>query len=81
MACGTPVVTSNVSCLPEIAGGAALLVNPESVEELAAAMRRLHTDPALRATLREKGLARAAMFTWDRAAEQYSGIYRRASAL
>jgi glycosyltransferase involved in cell wall biosynthesis len=81
MACGTPVVTSNVSCLPEIAGNAALLVNPESVEEIAAAMLRLHLDPALRATLRAKGLARAAMFTWQRAAEQMVEVYRRASAL
>ena len=81
MACGTPVVTSNVSCLPEIAGDAALLVDPQKVEEIAAAMRRLHADAALRRTLREKGLARAALFTWQRAAEQMVEVYRRASAL
>ena len=80
MACGTPVVTSNVSCLPEVAGDGALLVNPNSVEEIADAMRRLHTDPALRATVREKGLARASAFTWDRTATKYLEVYRRASA-
>ena len=75
MACGTPVVTSNLSSLPEVAGDAALLVNPLDVDDLTAALQRLISDEALRATLRERGLARAATFTWERAARQLLGIY------
>jgi glycosyltransferase involved in cell wall biosynthesis len=65
MACGTPVVTSNTSALPEIAGGAALLVDPVSVPQIAGAMERIVSDSALREQLREKGLAQAARFLWE----------------
>ena len=75
MACGTPVVTSKLSSLPEVAGDAALLVDPLDVDALTAALRRLVTDESLRATLRERGLARAATFTWERAARQLLGVY------
>ena len=81
MACGAPVITSNVSCLPEIAGDAALLVNPERVDEIAGALSRLHADVGLRNTLREKGFARAATFTWERAAQETLAVYRRARDL
>lgn len=57
MACGTPVVTSNVSSLPEVVGDAALTVNPYDVGALAAAIERALTDTALRAELRARGLA------------------------
>lgn len=77
MACGTPVITSNVSSLPEIAGDAAVLVDPNAVDDLAAAMYSLRTDAALRRTLRERGLVRAAAFTWRRTAEQTIDAYRR----
>jgi glycosyltransferase involved in cell wall biosynthesis len=75
MACGTPVVTSNVSSLPEVAGDAALLINPLDVDALTSALDRLLTDESLRGTLRERGFARAAAFTWERAAKQLLGVY------
>jgi glycosyltransferase involved in cell wall biosynthesis len=65
MACGTPVVTANTTALPEVAGRAALLVDPTSVEQIAEAMKRIVSDTSLRQQLREKGLARAAQFSWD----------------
>jgi glycosyltransferase involved in cell wall biosynthesis len=64
MACGIPVVTGNITAMPEVAGGAALLVDPASVEQIAAAMRQIVSDASLRRELREKGLARAAQFSW-----------------
>lgn len=64
MACGTPAVTSSTTAMPETAGGAALLVDPTSVEQIAAAMEQIVSDTALRGQLREKGLARAAQFSW-----------------
>ncbi len=78
MASGTPVVTSNVSSLPEIAGDAALLVDPRPADELAAACRRLLGDPALRADLAERGLRRAAGFTWERTAALTLAVYAEA---
>jgi len=70
MACGTPVITSTTTALPEVAGEAALLVDPESAAAIAAAIRRLWDDGALRAALRERGLERAAQFTWERTARR-----------
>jgi glycosyltransferase involved in cell wall biosynthesis len=64
MACGTPVVTSNVTAMPEVAGDAALLVDPTSVEQIAEAMKRIVSESSLRQILREKGLLRAAQFPW-----------------
>ena len=64
MACGTPVLTSNITAMPEVAGGAALLVDPTSVEQIAAATGKIVNDTSLREQLREKGLARAAQFSW-----------------
>ncbi len=75
MACGTPVVTSNVSSLPEVAGDACLLVDPTDVRQVAQAMARLLEDDALRDRLRQKGLARAAQFRWDRAATKALQVY------
>jgi glycosyltransferase involved in cell wall biosynthesis len=77
MACGAPVVTSNRSSLPEVAGDAALLVNPESDEELAEAMARILRDASLRESLRRKGFERAKQFTWERAARQTLEVYRK----
>ena len=65
MACGTPVITSNTSALPEIAGDAALLVDPTSVEQISQAMAQAVTDSSLRQQMRIKGLARAAQFSWS----------------
>lgn len=74
-ACGTPAITSNTSALPEIAGEAALLVDPYSVEEIAAACRRLANDDGLRQELIEKGRRRAQDFSWRRCAEQTLAVY------
>jgi glycosyltransferase involved in cell wall biosynthesis len=64
MACGTPVVTANTTALPEVAGDAALLVDPTSIEQIAAAMERIVSDASLRQELRQKGFARAARLSW-----------------
>ncbi|MGE0041763.1 MAG: glycosyltransferase family 4 protein [Vicinamibacterales bacterium] len=77
MASGVPVVTSNVSSLPEIAGGAALLVDPNDPEAIARAIVRAATDEALRADLIARGLARARDFSWETAARQVHAIYRQ----
>jgi glycosyltransferase involved in cell wall biosynthesis len=74
-ACGTPVLTSTVSSLPEVAGEAALSVPPTDVTTLAEALHRLTTDDALRAELTAKGLGRAQTFTWQRAAQELLSIY------
>lgn len=76
MASGTPVITSTASSLPEVAGKAALLVDPHDVDAIAAALRRVLSDPALRAELRRAGLARAAQFTWEAMAQRTLQAYR-----
>ena len=81
MACGTPVVTSNASCLPEIAGGAALEFDPLDVDAMAAALRRACSDDALRTALRERGHARARAFTWQATAAATVHAYQQALAL
>lgn len=70
MACGSPVVTSNCSSLPEVAGTAALLVDPTSAKEIGCAIRGLLENPDLRETLRRRGFARAAQFTWEKTAHE-----------
>jgi glycosyltransferase involved in cell wall biosynthesis len=77
MACGTPVIVSNVSSLPEVVGDAGLLINPEDVEGLTVAMWRALTDEKLRHELREKGCRRAQTFSWERAARETLNVYRR----
>ncbi len=76
MACGTPVVASNVSSLPEVVGDAALMVDPRDVGALAGAMQRALSDPSLRSVMVQRGLAQARDFTWARAAEQLLQVYR-----
>ena len=76
MACGVPVVCSNTSSLPEVAGDAALLVDPTDVRALAGAMERVLMDKHLRAELRAKGLERAERFTWEGAARETLEVYR-----
>ena len=78
MACGAPVITSDTSSLPEVAGDAALLVDPRDVDALAAAIERLMGDATLRAELRERGLARAREFSWERTARETAAVYRAA---
>jgi glycosyltransferase involved in cell wall biosynthesis len=78
MSCGTPVLTSAVSALPETAGDAALLVDPHATEDIAGGMERLLTDTALRERLRTAGTARAARFSWDETARLTAEVLRRA---
>lgn len=80
MACGTPVITSNVSSLPEIAGDAAHLVDPYNVSEIAAALVRVSQDEAYRAELSGRGLAQARLYSWERTAQQTLAVYRAAAA-
>jgi glycosyltransferase involved in cell wall biosynthesis len=79
-ACGTPVLTSNISSLPEAAGDAALMVNPYDVEALAAGLHWLLTDEPLRHELRSAGLSHARRFTWSHTAQETMRVYRRALA-
>lgn len=79
MACGTPVVTSNVSSLPEVVGDAAVLVNPENVFDIARGLGEVLLDKQLRESLIEKGRAQAGRFSWERTARQVLDIYRHAA--
>jgi glycosyltransferase involved in cell wall biosynthesis len=76
MASGTPVITSNTSSMPEVAGDAALLTDPFNPDEILAAMNRITGDPKLRKELIEKGLLRAAEFSWKAMATNVLSIYR-----
>lgn len=81
MACGTPVVTSNISATAEVAGDAALLVDPTSADDIRHGLWRLLAEPLLRERLRNAGLKRAAEFSWARAAEETHGVYVAAAEL
>ncbi len=76
MAGGAPVLTSNRSALPEVAGDAAALVDPEDTQALARALRDMADNDDLRRDLAARGLARARLFTWERAARETWGVYR-----
>lgn len=76
--CGCPVITSNRSCLPEVAGNAALLVNPHNTEAIANAMAVLALDSGKAEELRAKGFERAAFFSWDNAGCQMARILEEA---
>jgi glycosyltransferase involved in cell wall biosynthesis len=80
MACGAPVLTSNVSSLPEVTGGDAVLVDPRDTEAIAGGMRALLEDDALAARLRRAGPARAAAFTWEETARRTAEVLRRAGS-
>jgi glycosyltransferase involved in cell wall biosynthesis len=75
MACGCPVLTSATSCMPEVAGKAALLADPCDIEHMACAMRRVLAEPSLAGELRARGLERAQSFTWERAARSTLEVY------
>jgi len=77
MACGTPVVTSNVSALPEVVGDAGLLVDPNDTDGLTVAIWRALTDEGLRAGMIERGLSRAGGFSWQRAARETLDVYHQ----
>jgi glycosyltransferase involved in cell wall biosynthesis len=75
MAHGTPVVTSNVSSLPEVVGNAAVLVNPENVFEIMRALRRVLMDQALRDRMKERGYQQAARFSWETSVRRILEVY------
>jgi glycosyltransferase involved in cell wall biosynthesis len=75
MAAGTPILTSNRSALPEVAGDAAVLVNPEDAGQIGAELHRLANNSILRKELERKGLARARLFTWEGAVRSTWQIY------
>lgn len=77
MACGCPVITSNLSAMPEVAGGAALLVNPNDTDNIAAALTRIATDETLTFDLKARGLARAGELSWESFARANLDIYRK----
>jgi alpha-1,3-rhamnosyl/mannosyltransferase len=78
MAAGVPVITSNTSCLPEVAGGGALLVDPRSAGEIRAAMEKLLASQALQQQLRTAGMARAKReYRWEICARKSLEFFRR----
>jgi glycosyltransferase involved in cell wall biosynthesis len=76
MACGAPVLTSNSTALAEVAGDAAVLVDPQDARALGEAMIRVLEDEPLRAALKAKGFARAKQFSWENAAVKTVELYR-----
>lgn len=77
MACGTPVVTSNTSSLPEVVGDAAIMVDPYDVDAISEAMARVLSDPALAEDLRQRGLLQAEQFSWQKMAEETIEVYKK----
>jgi glycosyltransferase involved in cell wall biosynthesis len=77
MAAAVPVITSNTSCLPEVAGDGALLVDPRSPAEIQAALEKLLTSQSLRDQLRAAGADRARRYRWDACARQSLDFFRR----
>jgi glycosyltransferase involved in cell wall biosynthesis len=80
MACGTPVVAADNSSIPEIVGDAALLTHAEDVVTMAQLVAQVLTDEALRRNLIEKGLKRAAGFSWGKCGDETLAVYRKVAA-
>jgi glycosyltransferase involved in cell wall biosynthesis len=76
MSLGVPVITSKISSMVEVAGGAALLVDPFDIEDISRAMEKVYSDPVLRTDLIRKGFARAEIFSWSKAADAYLRLIR-----
>ena len=77
MACGTPVITSNTTSLPEVVGDAAVLINPRDHGEIARGLEQVLADEALRGALSAKGLRRSKTFAWEKAAQQTVQLYAK----
>jgi len=75
LACGVPVITANTSSLPEVAGEAAVFIDPRSAEDISSAISMLLTEKEVRETLIRKGPAQVKKFSWERAAEETLNIY------
>lgn len=80
MACGTPVICSNRGALPEVVGEAALIVDPDEEGSIARALGRIFSDEGLSSKLREKGLERSKIFTWQKTAGETLAVYRKVAA-
>ncbi|MFY9631944.1 MAG: glycosyltransferase, partial [Candidatus Cybelea sp.] len=80
MACGTPVVASHASSLPEVGGDAALYAPPDDAAAWAVALRRIVSDDDLRERLRAAGLERVKQFSWDRSAQQHAELFHSIAA-
>ena len=78
MACGCPVVVSNVASLPEVCGDAAYYVDPYSVESIAEGIIKVLTDDSLKQSLIRKGLERAKLFSWEKSAQEHIQIFEEA---
>ena len=76
MACGTPVITSNVASLPEVVGDAGIMTGPHDVSELAEAIASVLNDPIRQADMRERGLEQARQFSWEKAAKETLDVYK-----
>ena len=77
-ACGVPVIASNTTSLPEVAGDAALLINPESPKAIAKALKQMMEKPAMRRRYIQRGLKRAKLFTWEKTAKLTQKVYEGA---
>lgn len=77
MSSGVPVITSNVSSLPEVAGEAAILVEPKNIKAIAGAIKKVSSNKLIANQLREKGLKRVKKFTWERCAQKITKVYER----
>jgi glycosyltransferase involved in cell wall biosynthesis len=78
MACGTPVVSSNLSCMPEILGDAALYFDPYKIEKMAGAIEKVATDDQIRQELIQKGLKQVQKYNWDKTAKETFEVYKSA---
>jgi glycosyltransferase involved in cell wall biosynthesis len=76
MACGTPVISSETSALPELGGDAARYFDPYDIEAMAEVIRAVWTDAGLQAEMRRRGIEQAARFSWQRAASETMAVYR-----
>ncbi len=74
---GVPVVTSNVSCMPEVAGGAALLVDPYDVDSISDALLQIMLDEGLRQNLKVQGLKNASQYSWEKTVTKTVDVYSR----
>jgi glycosyltransferase involved in cell wall biosynthesis len=81
MACGYPVITSDIPCIREIAGDAAIKVDPLSIDKICQAMTAVSTDESLRANLSKLGLAQNKLFSWERCARETLAVYDEAIAI
>src|SRR3989344_2806213 len=76
-ACGCPVISSNRTSIPEIAGNGAIFIDPDNIEEIKIAVKRLLNDKLLSNSLRKRGLSRAKLFSWKKTRRETFQVYKR----